>query len=279
MIVDLHTHTTASDGALEPAQLISRAIERGVELLAITDHDTLDAYTEFGAESASGLRLICGAEFSCNWNGVNIHVLGLGLDPEQTALCEAVAQQKIARESRSETIAQRLAKRGLAIDIAALRESVSGRPLGRPDFARYMVEKGYVRSMNEAFDRYLGAGKVGDVKAMWPSLASVLSWIHAGGGVAAIAHPLHYKMTNAKLRRLFGEFKELGGEAIEVCNGRPAETELRYLRELCNFFEFEASVGSDFHQLSQWCDLGCDTAVVGQCRPVWHRWLPLSDRL
>jgi hypothetical protein len=87
---------------------------------------------------------------------------------------------------------------------------------------------------------------------------------------------MHYKMTNAKLRRLLAEFKDLGGEALEVCNGRPADQELRYLRDLCRYFEFEASAGSDFHHLSQWCDLGCNAEVVGNCQPVWQRWLRAS---
>ena len=275
MIIDLHTHSTASDGGLTPQELVARAVDRGVDLLAITEHDTVDAYQAL-EDLPGDLQLVCGAEFSCNWNGVNIHVLGLGLHVSEPLLCDAIAGQKVAREQRSETIAARLSKKGIDIDVEALRSSVADRPLGRPDFARYMVEKGYVGSMNEAFDRFLGAGKIGDVKAMWPSLASVLSWIHAGGGVAAIAHPMHYKMTNAKLRRLLAEFKDLGGEALEVCNGRPADQELRYLRELCRHFEFEASAGSDFHHLSQWCDLGCDAEVVGNCQPVWQRWLRAS---
>ncbi len=273
MIVDLHTHTTASDGSLSPEQLLARAVERGVGLLAVTDHDTLDAYQQLGGTRHGAVQLVCGAEFSCNWQGVNIHILGLGLDSEHEALQQAVSEQKLARDRRSEEIAKRLAKRGIHGVLEALQERVTGRSLGRPDFARYLVEVGHVKSMNEAFDRYLGAGKIGDVKAMWPSLDRVLSWIHDAGGVAVIAHPLHYKMTNAKLRRLIAEFCELGGNALEVCNGRPAETDLRYLRELCRHFNLEASAGSDFHHLSQWCDLGCDASVVGSCTPVWHRWL------
>ncbi|WP_372862290.1 PHP domain-containing protein [Spongiibacter sp.] len=273
MIVDLHTHTTASDGGLSPQELLLRAAERGVGLLAITDHDTLDAYQQVDVEACAGVQLVCGAEFSCNWQGVNIHVLGLGLDAAEPGLTLAVAEQKRARQQRGEEIAKRLAKRGVAVSLEALYERVSDRPLGRPDFARYMLENGQVRSMSEAFDRYLGAGKIGDVKAMWPSLEQVLGWIHGAGGAAVIAHPLHYKMTNAKLRRLLAEFCERGGDALEVCNGRPAEAELRYLRELCKYFELEASVGSDFHHLSQWCDLGCEAEVVGLCTPVWQRWL------
>lgn len=272
MIVDLHTHTTASDGSLSPRELVARAVERDVELLAITDHDSIDAFSELG-ELPESLHLITGAEFSCNWDGVNIHVLGLGMDGQDPVLGQAMTAQQQARDCRAEEIDRRLAKKGISGMLAAIRESVKDRPVGRPDFARQMVASGAASSMSDAFDRYLGAGKVGDVKAMWPSLEAVVTWIRDAGGVAVVAHPLHYKMTNAKLRRLLTAFKACGGEGLEVCNGRPAETELLYLRELCRFFEFQASAGSDFHHLSQWSDLGCDSAVLGNCRPVWERWL------
>ena len=274
MIVDLHTHTTASDGSLSPLELVQRAQERGVELLAITDHDSIDAFSQLGDMGEPALRLITGAEFSCNWQGVNIHVVGLGMDAQHPGLASAMRSQQEARDSRAEEIDRRLAKKGITGTLAVIRDKVKdSRPVGRPDFARQMVDAGVVSSMNDAFDRYLGAGKIGDVKAMWPSLDKIIPWIHEAGGAAVIAHPLHYKMTNAKLRRLLAEFSELKGDGLEVCNGRPPETELVYLRELCRFFDLEASAGSDFHHLSQWSDLGCDSAVLGNCRPVWQRWM------
>ncbi len=272
LIVDLHTHTTASDGGLTPQALVERAIERGVDMLAITDHDTLDAYQQLGTELRNAIHLVVGAEFSCNWQGVNIHILGLNLDPTQTSMITAIDVQKRAREQRGEEIDRRLAKKGISGALAAIRETVKDRPIGRPDFARYMVEQGHASSMNDAFDRYLGAGKIGDVKAMWPGLPEIVAAIHQAGGVAVIAHPMHYKMTNAKLRRLIVEFCELGGDGLEVANGRPPEVELRYLRDLCNHYGLKASVGSDFHNLTTWSDLGCAADLVGNCSPIWQHW-------
>jgi predicted metal-dependent phosphoesterase TrpH len=252
LIVDLHTHTTASDGGLSPFELVQRARERGVQLMAITDHDTVAGFAELQAAAGDDLRLIAGIELSCTWSGVNIHVLGLGIDIAAPAFVSELEGQRSAREA-----AAKLAE---------------GRAIGRPDFARVLVAEGHVDSMATAFDKYLGAGKVGDIKAVWPSLSEVVSWIRGAGGVAVIAHPLQYKMTNAKLRRMLTEFKEAGGEALEVCNGRPSPQDLGYLRQLCQQFELEASAGSDFHHPSSWSELGCDAKVVAPCAPVWARW-------
>ena len=126
--------------------------------------------------------------------------------------------------------------------------------------------------MAAAFDKYLGSGKLGDIKAVWPDLGEVVSWIRDAGGVAVMAHPLQYKMTNAKLRRMLAEFKEVGGEGLEVCNGKPSNQDLAYLRQLCQQFELEASAGSDFHHPSSWSELGCDAKIIAPCKAVWDRW-------
>lgn len=279
LIVDLHTHTTASDGSLSPAELVERARGRGVELLAITDHDTLAAYADLAeAAGAPGqpMKMVAGVELSCTWNGITIHVLGLGVDLASEVINRSVDSQRLARQSRAEEIGRRLEKKGLPGVYQRVASAVEGRAIGRPDFAKAMVKLGMVTSVADAFDRYLGSGKIGDVKAMWPAMADVVSWIVEAGGAAVLAHPTQYKMTNAKLRRFLGEFVDAGGEGLEVCNGRPPEVEIRYLRELCREFDLAASAGSDFHQPNPWCDLGCDSSVIGQCRPVWQRWLPVS---
>ena len=274
MIVDLHTHTTASDGGLSPEELILRAKERGVQLLAVTDHDTIDGYDDIVRLNSEGLQVVAGIELSCTWSGVNIHVLGLGIDVSSEALRKELADQREARGERAKIIASKLTKLGFEGTYEGASELASGRAIGRPDFARFMVAQGYVDTMATAFDKYLGAGKVGDVKAMWPSLEAIVGWIRAAGGVAVLAHPLHYKLTNAKLRRMLAEFKEAGGEGLEVCNGRPSPSDLNYLRQLCKDYDFEASAGSDFHQPTSWLELGCDEAVIAPCKPVWARWLP-----
>ncbi len=273
MLVDLHCHTTASDGSLSPAELIARAYDRGVRLLSITDHDTVGAYAVLQeANKYADLKLVPGIEFSCNWSGINVHILGLAIEPAHPAMQEAVAEQVSARAERGREIARRLEKKGIVGSYDAVLAMAKGRSVGRPDFARFLVERGYVASMNEAFERYLGAGKIGDVKAMWPNLEKVVRWIVAAGGQAVVAHPMHYKMTNAKLRRMLAEFVEFGGEGLEVCNGRQVEQEVSYLRDLCRHFGLRASVGSDFHQPNNWLDLGCAPALTGSCEPIWSHW-------
>jgi predicted metal-dependent phosphoesterase TrpH len=272
VIVDLHTHTTASDGGLSPAELVLRAKECGVQLLAVTDHDTIDGYTSISEISTGELKLIAGIELSCTWSGVNIHVLGLGIDTTCSRLQAELSDQSAARGERAKIIGDRLAKLGFKDTFEGASALADGRAIGRPDFARFMVAQGYVDSMATAFDKYLGAGKAGDVKAMWPSLETIINWIKSAGGVAVLAHPLHYKLTNAKLRRMLADFKEAGGEGLEVCNGRPSPSDLNYLRQLCTQFDFEASAGSDFHQPSNWLELGCNADIVAPCKPVWARW-------
>ena len=272
MIVDLHTHTTASDGGLSPLELVQRARERGVQLLAITDHDTVAGFAALQAEAGDELRLLAGIELSCTWSGVNIHILGLGVDIAAPQFVAELEGQRRARDSRAQVIGQRLAKLGFAGSYEAAAELAEGRAIGRPDFARVLVAGGHVDSMASAFDKYLGSGKIGDIKAVWPALDEVVGWIRSAGGVAIIAHPLHYKMTNSKLRRMVAEFKEAGGEGLEVCNGRPTPQDLGYLRQLCQQFELEASAGSDFHHPSSWSELGCDASIVAPCTPVWDRW-------
>ncbi len=272
MIVDFHTHTLMSDGALSPAALMERALAQGVECLSITDHDTLGAYRDL--DVPQGLDIIPGVEFSCVWSGVTVHVVGLNIDLDNEALQAAVSEQEQAREQRAELIAQRLAKRGMAGMLEAAQEQAGGRKaLGRPDFAKALVARGDVSSIQQAFTRYLGAGKIGDVKSQWPELATVVEWINAAGGVAVLAHPLHYKLTRAKLRRLLIAFTEAGGRAMEVVNGRQwTQQDLDFLRASCRELGMLASIGSDFHAENRWTELGCDTALVGDCVPVWQSW-------
>ncbi|WP_372797130.1 PHP domain-containing protein [Litorivivens sp.] len=272
MRVDFHTHTTLSDGSLSPAELIARAVEQGVEVLSLTDHDTLAAYQHLPEDIP--LTLIPGIELSCVWSGVTVHVLGLNVDLASVDLQCAVAGQDQARELRAQKIGERLAKQGVPGVYETARAAVGeGRALGRPDFARVLIERGAVSSFNQAFDRFLGAGKVGDVKMHWPELGTVIQWIVASGGVAVLAHPLHYKLTRTKLRRLLVDFMEAGGRGIEVANGRQwSDADIDFLRSLCKSFGLMASVGSDFHAQTPWSEVGCDASLVSNCVPVWSAW-------
>ncbi len=276
MIVDLHTHTTASDGSLSPVELLERAAALDVSLLAITDHDTMSGYAEAREHAATmeaSPRLISGVELSCQWGGSNIHVLGLNVDMEHPALRAGLNLLCDARQARAERIAKRLSKAGCDGALEGAHFIAGSAQIGRPHFAQYMVDTGFVEDVNTAFDRYLGSGKIGDVKLFWPRLEEVVPWICSAGGQASLAHPLKYRFTGAKLRRLVQSFKEAGGLSLEVISGRQSRDQTAALAALCVKFNLAATVGSDYHRdFTYGAPLGSSPALPSVCRPLWSEW-------
>ena len=271
MIVDFHTHSLASDGALAPIELLRRAKAAGVQQFALTDHDTTAGYLAVRHTSeAEEIGLISGVELSCRWATTTIHVVGLNFDadaPEMTATVEKLTQ---AREERAEKIATRLAGVGIDDALEGAKAIANGSQIGRPHFATWMAEAGAVDSVAEAFDKYLGAGKIGDVKMFWPPLSDVVQAITRAGGMAILAHPLKYRLTGMKLRALINDFKAAGGGAIEVLNGRQPETDLKRLSQLAEGNGLMCSVGSDFHRDFEYGPkLGIDVERLPNGAHVW----------
>lgn len=246
--IDLHCHTTASDGALAPKALIDRAIDRNIETLAITDHDTLAGYRQVaGYAKDCGLTLIPGIELSSQWRGMGIHVVGLGMDPAHPIMVAAEHSQTQVRRERARTIAQRLEKKlQIEIDFAAV-EALAGGEVGRPHFAQYMVEQGMVPDRQTAFKKYLGAGKIGDVKSGWPEMGTVVKWIVDSGGQAVLAHPHHYNLTRTKLLDCVSAFQYAGGQAMEICCGLMDRSQSGQLQKIAKDEGLLGSCGSDFH--------------------------------
>lgn len=262
MLADLHCHSTASDGLLTPSALVERACAQGVELLALTDHDTLEGLAEAHAAAAAlGLTLVDGVELSCTWGGATIHVLGYGFDPAAPALGEALAALHAGRWARAEEIGRRLAAKGMpgcfegACQVQQARGE-SGNAPSRPHFAGYMVAAGYVKDHAQAFQRWLGAGKLGDVKQHWPTLDSTLQTLRQSGAWISLAHPCHYDFTRSKRRRLVSDFAAGGGHALEVANGSQVDSQVGMLAILAREFGLLASAGSDFHGPRLWSELG-----------------------
>ncbi len=278
MLIDFHTHSNASDGELSPGRLLARAAERGVQALALTDHDTVDGYLAVRELAPSlGLQLLPGVEFSCRWSGVTVHIVGLAMDVAHPAMREGLVRLLEARQQRGEKIARRLAALGFPDSLAGARARAGDSQLGRPHFAGWMVEQGHVSDINTAFDRYLGQGKPGDVKAFWPELAEVTRWIVDAGGTAIIAHPLKYKLTRSKLRRLVADFKAAGGTGVELVNGRQTADQTAQLRRLARECELAISVGSDFHRDSAYGpELGVPLPAERGLRAVWEDWPALA---
>ena len=247
--VDLHMHSTASDGALAPAELMALCAERGLALVALTDHDSVDGVAEAAAAADRlGIRLLPGTELSTRWSGINIHVVGLLPRGVAGSLAAGLEAQAEAREARAEVIGQRLEKVGLPDALARAREQAgSMRPLGRPDFARALVAAGVVPDMATAFRKHLGSGKAGDVKAHWPDMAEAVGWVLDAGGVAVLAHPLHHGLTRRKRGLLLDAFRDAGGQAAELVSGFQNADVTRDLARQLDERGLLASVGSDFH--------------------------------
>lgn len=272
MIYDLHTHSNASDGFLSPEALVARAQAKGVTALALTDHDTLAGQVEAAAAAAqAGIALIPGIEFSTQWQGRSIHVVGLGFNPLAASLQQGIERQTASRLERAQTIGEKLAKVGIADACAGARALAGDAVLGRPHFAQYLVACGAVKDVASAFKRYLGAGKIGDVKQLWPGVDEAVQWITAAGGLAVLAHPDKYDMTRSKLCQLLGDFREAGGQAIEVISGKQVNTLTDKLARLAGQFSLAASCGSDFHIPNQpWQELGAFGKLPDFCQPVWQ---------
>ena len=272
---DLHSHTKYSDGSLSAQALIALAIERGITHLAITDHDTVQAHLQLTENNNSyateKISIIKGIELSSQWNNMGVHIVGLNIDIHSTAITAAVKHQTQLRIERVKTIAKKLLQRGFPdITQGAMILAGDGQ-VGRPHIAQHMVDEGLVSSVGQAFNKYLGAGKVGDISSVWPDLECVVEWINAAGGVAVLAHPSRYKMTRTKRRRLMADFSDAGGQAIEVCAGNQVPGVAEEMAAVCDEFGFHASVGSDFHNPDyKWVKLGQYPSLPKACRPVWE---------
>lgn len=276
MRVDLHCHSTASDGVLSPAALVRRAHEMGVQRLALTDHDTLEGLSEAHAEADRlDLQLIGGVELSCLWNGVGVHVLGYGFDPLAAPLRAALADLHQARWRRAEEIDRRLAAKGMPGALQGAREvqrelGESANAPGRPHFAESLLRAGHVRDRTEAFRKWLGSGKLGDVKQHWPTLEETLATLRQADAWISLAHPCHYSLTRSKRRRLIQALVAGGGHALEVANGLQPAEQVGQLANLCREFGLLASAGSDFHRPDTWSELGLYRAPPPDVSLLWE---------
>jgi predicted metal-dependent phosphoesterase TrpH len=269
---DLHSHSTASDGTLTPQQLVQRAAAAGVEVLALTDHDTLDGVAEARrAAAAQALTLVPGVEVSVSWNGITVHMLGLNVDPQNAILREGLRELQAFRDWRAGEIARSLARRGIGGALEGASRLRQGRLLSRTHFARFLVEQGYAASVGEVFKRFLVKGRPGHVKGQWASLEQAAGWIRGAGGLAVIAHPARYRLTRTRLKRLLGEFVDAGGVGLEVVSGSHSADETRHMAAVSREHRLLASCGSDYHgPENPWIDIGRLRALPPGCTPIWH---------
>jgi predicted metal-dependent phosphoesterase TrpH len=272
LTIDLHTHSNYSDGVLSPAELVERAAAAGVEVLALTDHDSIAGLDEAQyAARGPGLHLVPGVEISASWRSQAIHVLGLWIDPASPDLCAALNSQAEQRRVRMREICARLEKLRLpGAELLAAVEKNPGLPT-RAHLAAALVAGGHVGTHEAAFRKYLSKGKAAHIAARWPTLDLVVGWIRAAGGVASLAHPARYALSAGARRQLLADFVAAGGGALEVVTGGNGAQHVDTCAALAVKHGLRGSVGSDFHSpQAAWNPLGRSLKLPDCVTPVWR---------
>ena len=248
MKIDLHSHSFYSDGVLSPSAVVKLASQAGCELFSLTDHDTTQGSAEAKLEADKlNLSLINGVEISAFWRNMAIHILGLGIDINNDILQTGLEHNQKLRKERAEKIALGLWRSGIKDALEKTQSFSKTDMLTRTHFAQMLISEGYCKDMKAVFRRYLTGKKPGGVGVEWKSFEEVVHWIHAAGGKALIAHPLRYRMTNTKIKKLLIDFKEVQGDGLEVVTGTSTEEEVKLSNQWANDYNMLASCGSDFH--------------------------------
>jgi predicted metal-dependent phosphoesterase TrpH len=271
--VDLHCHSTASDGLLPAAEVARRAAANGTDMLALTDHDNLGGLAAARAvANETGMRFINGVEISIEWKSLQIHIVGLNFDADDPALNAGLASIRSGRVNRAQRMSDELEKVGITgcFD-GAMRHAEDPSLISRAHFARYLAEIGVCKDVRSVFESYIVPGKPGYVDHQWPSLADSVGWILGAGGLAVVAHPGRYKLSRPELRRFLDEFKAVGGQAVEVVSGSHSTENVNTFTRLAKEYGFMASCGSDFHGPAEsYVDLGKLAPLPAGLTPVWE---------
>lgn len=273
--IDLHSHTHFSDGKLSPKELIDRAINFQLDVLAITDHDTVAGLDEAQAhidKHELPIDLINGIEISTSWHGFDIHIVGLRIDKHNEALLTLIKQQQLARENRAVSMGKKLAKCGFDDVYHEAKVLADNGTITRSHFARVLYNRGHINHLQAAFDKYIGKGKRAFVKPQWCEISQAVDIIHQAGGVAVMAHPIRYDLSAKWRRKLITEFKNSRGDALEIVLPQMSQQQKNLMLLYCQEYELYASMGSDFHFPTKWSDLGRNLNMPENCNPVWQLW-------
>ncbi len=278
-LIDLHCHSTVSDGVLTPTEIVNHAAEKGVRVLALTDHDDVAGLaTARAVADAHGMQFINGVEISVTWRHRTLHIVGLKINPEYAPLVEGLANIRAGRHTRAEGMAQALEKVGIHGALEGAYEYSKGGIISRTHFARFLIEKGYAKDTKAVFKRYLVKGKPGYVEHQWASLEDAMAWILGSGGVAVIAHPGRYDLGRVTMLELMHEFRALGGAAIEVVTGSHTVDQYQEFAKVAKSFDLASSMGSDYHGKGQtYIEMGRLPSLPSHCVPVWRDWSEVQN--
>ena len=276
---DLHCHSVMSDGTLTPEALAERAAANGVNLWSLTDHDEVAGQARaLAAAKSAGMQYLTGTEISVSFAGKTVHIVGLGFDIHSPGLQNGLQSTRGGRHDRAKDMAAGLAKVGIHGSFEGAL-TYAGNPdlISRTHFARFLVETGVCKDTHEVFRRFLTEGKPGFVPHRWAALGDAIRWIRDSQGVAVIAHPARYGFSPTEEYALFTEFKNHGGQAVEVVTGSHSAQEAIVYADMAREFDLAASRGSDFHSPDEsHTDLGSLPWLPGNLTPVWEL---LADRI
>lgn len=249
-MIDLHTHTTASDGQYSPKELVYKAADKGISVLAITDHDTIDGLNE-GAEACKekGITFVPGIEINIQRPNCEFHLLGLGLNIEKISdsLNSIIKNLIDSRQERNEYIVEQMKKQGIHTSVEEIQKDFPGQVLGRPHFAAWLESKHYVKNRQAAFDKFLARGRPWYVERAGADLDQSIKAIYESGGVPVIAHPLSLYLSWSKLEPVLIDFHERGIMGMECFHPGARVTECLRLEELARKIGCFVTAGSDFH--------------------------------
>lgn len=277
--IDLHSHTNCSDGSLSPQSLIDRAVNFQIDVLAITDHDTVTGSNiaqNYITEKKIPLTLISGIEISTVWQGFEIHIVGLNIDKDNAMLQDLILRQQDAREQRAIAMGEKLANCGFPSVYNDAKAMAGNGSITRAHFAKVLHQQGHVNTMQQAFDKYIGKkgskGQRAFVKPNWCSIEEAVEVIHLAGGSAVMAHPIRYGLSAKWLRRLIIHFCESSGDGLEVVLPQMNPEQRRKMLGYCQEYNLLASMGSDFHYPNKWSDLGRNLTMPIGASPIWAQW-------
>ena len=272
--IDLHCHSTISDGLLSPTDLVAHAAKHGVKVLALTDHDDISGLqAAHEAALQQGIQFINGVEISVTWKKRTLHIVGLKINRHYAPLKNALALVRTGRDERAQEMGADLARVGIAGAYEGAKLLADGSIITRTHFARFLVKAGHAKDNKAVFKKYLVKGKPGFIDHQWMGLEQAVTLIKESGGIAVIAHPGRYDLGMINMHLLMHEFRSYGGAAIEVVTGSHNPAQYQQFAKIAHRFSLKSSLGSDFHGPGiSYMQMGCVPELPAGCVPVWDGW-------